>query len=80
MDCECAAGELELALVDLSGAFARCDAVLMTDDAAYVPPEDEAGLLETRLRLSGRDEGVSEAGSFDFVVVGAGPGGMGAAE
>ena len=78
LDCECAAGDAELALVDLSGAFARCDAVLLAEDASYVPPEGDKELLAERLRLSGRGEGVVEAGTFDFVVVGAGPGGMGA--
>ena len=79
MDCELAAGDVVLSLVDLSGAFARCDAVLLTQDAAYVPPEGETALLNERLRLTGCGEQVSEAGAYDFVVVGAGAGGMGAA-
>ena len=79
LSCDMPAGSAELRLVDLSGAFARCDAVLLTQDAAYVPPEDEAALAETRLRLSGRDADVADGGSYDFVVVGAGAGGMGAA-
>lgn len=73
------AGWAELALVDLSGAFARCDAVLLTEDAAYVPPTDEDALARERLRLTGADREVKDAGTYDFVVVGAGPGGMGAA-
>ena len=79
MDCELAAGDVVLSLVDLSGAFARCDAVLLTQDAAYVPPEEETALLNERLRLTGCGERVSEVGTYDFVVVGAGAGGMGAA-
>ncbi|MGN0847748.1 MAG: FAD-dependent oxidoreductase [Kiritimatiellia bacterium] len=35
------AGSVEVALKDLSGAFARCDAILFTTDAAYTPVEDE---------------------------------------
>ena len=35
------AGRAEVALKDLSGAFARCDAILFTTDLAYVPVEDE---------------------------------------
>ena len=36
------AGEAQVALEDLSGAFARCDALLFTQDASYVPPNDAA--------------------------------------
>lgn len=72
------AGARELALKDLSGAYARCDAVLLTTDAAYVPPEDAAALERERARLSGVGLAVREGGTFDVVVVGAGPGGMGA--
>lgn len=35
------AGRVEVALRDLSGAFARCDAILFTTDLSYVPVEDE---------------------------------------
>ena len=38
-DFELSAGKVELALVDLSGAYARCDAILLTTDLAYVPPD-----------------------------------------
>ncbi len=35
------AGMVDVALTDLSGAFARCDAILFTTDAAFTPVEDE---------------------------------------
>ena len=41
---ELAAGETEVKLVDLTGWFARCDAILLTTDAAYVPPDDPAAI------------------------------------
>ena len=74
-----AAGPCEVRLVDKSGWFGRCDAVLFTTDAAYVPPEAEEPLARERRRLLGQPETVSDAGDFDVVVVGAGTTGMGAA-
>ena len=78
-DFELSAGTAELALVDLSGSFARCDAVLLTTDAAYVPPDEPEALAAARDRFCGRPETVAEGGAWDVVVVGAGPGGLGAA-
>ena len=40
-DFDLPAGKVEVALKDLSGAFARCDAMLFTTDLSYVPVEDE---------------------------------------
>ncbi|MBQ6008258.1 MAG: hypothetical protein IJL17_06955, partial [Kiritimatiellae bacterium] len=67
-DFDLAAGKVELALVDLSGAYARCDAILLTTDLAYVPQDV----------CDKRDPPVCDGGEYDVVVVGAGPGGMGA--
>ena len=76
---ELTAGETKVALEDLTGAFARCDALLFTQDAAYVPPDDAAACAAARGRFTGADaEPVADAGSYDLVVVGAGPGGLGA--
>jgi len=74
-----AAGPVRLALVDLSGAFARCDALLLTRDMAYVPPEAPDALQRERARLTGTSPEVAELGAFDVVVVGAGSAGCGAA-
>lgn len=73
------AGKLELALVDLSGAFARCDAVLLTSDLAYKPPVEPEALERERKRLTGFDPAVKELGEFDVVVIGAGAAGCSAA-
>ena len=73
------AGDCALELRDLSGAYARCDAVLLTADARYSPPEEAKALEKERARLAGVDLTVSDAGTFEVVIVGAGPGGMGAA-
>lgn len=79
-DFALAAGEAAVSLVDLTGALTRCDALLFTSDLAYVPPEGAAALAAERRRLTGDDGKVSDCGTtFDLVVVGAGPGGLGAA-
>ena len=72
-------GEAELALVDLAGAYARCDAVLLTTDPRYVPPDGGKELAAARRRFSGIDSKIADGGSYDVVVVGAGPGGLSAA-
>ena len=72
-------GSVELCLEDISGAFARCDALLLTTDGDYAPPDDAVGCAKARVRFSGLDTEVADGGDYDFVVVGAGPGGMSAA-
>jgi hypothetical protein len=73
------AGSVRLALVDLSGAFARCDAVLLTRETGYVPPDDSEGTESARARFSGLPQEVADLGAFDVVVVGAGSAGVPAA-
>ena len=72
---ELAAGGHELALEDLSGAFARCDAILLTDDLASAPADDQTEAL----RAACRPQPPVEEKTFDVVVVGAGPAGICAA-
>ena len=76
-DFELKAGETELVLRDLSGAYARCDAVLLAADLSFVPSDDDPDGAERR-RFKGEPATVADGGSYDVVVVGAGPGGMGA--
>ena len=73
-----AAGGTEVKLVDLTGWFARCDAILLTTDAAYVPPEDPEAVEAARVRFSGIAP-EADRGAYDVVIVGAGPGGTTAA-
>ena len=73
------AGECDVRLVDLTGAMTRCDALLFTTDLTYVPPEESQALAAERRRLTGGDGKIADGGAFDLVVVGAGPGGLGAA-
>ena len=71
-------GAASLSLDDLSGAYARCDAILFTTDAAYVPPENAEELADVRRRFLGIPDVVEDCGEYDVVVIGAGSGGMGA--
>ena len=73
------AGACEVKLVDLTGAMTRCDALLFTTDLSYVPPEEPKALAAERQRLTGDGDKIADGGAFDLVVVGAGPGGLGAA-
>ena len=73
------AGMNAVSLVDLTGALSRCDAVLFTTDLSYVPPGEASALAAERRRLTTGDVKVADGGAFDLVVVGAGPGGLGAA-
>lgn len=76
---ELPASSVDLALEDLSGAFARCDALLLTTRTDYVPPDDPTACAAARARFTGADTSVADGGEYDFVVVGAGPGGLSAA-
>jgi hypothetical protein len=67
-----AAGELEVRLVDLSGHYGRCDALLLTDDLDYRPPSDAEGLAKARLALGGVSREVKRTEPYDTVVVGGG--------
>jgi len=73
------AGQASLALHDLTGFDGRCDAILLTTDAEFVPPNDGAALEEFRRRTLGLPAEPEDAGEFDLVVVGGGMAGCCAA-
>ncbi len=76
---ELAAGTAALALHDLTGFDGRCDAILLTVDADFVPPNEGPALAEFRRRTRGLPAEPADAGEFDFVVVGGGMAGCCAA-
>ncbi len=73
------AGPCELALRDLTGYYGRCDAIILTTDAGYVPPADREGVVNERARLTGLSLEPVDGGMYDVIVVGGGSGGCPAA-
>ncbi len=71
-------GEASLALHDLTGFDGRCDAILLSNDAAFTPP-DGAALAEARKKWLNPEGASADAGEFDLVVVGGGYAGLGTA-
>ena len=76
---ELKAGKCEIALVDLSGYYARCDAVVLARNLAWMPEADGEKLAEQRAKMDGLPEGIADGGAYDVVVVGGGAGGVPAA-
>lgn len=73
------AGEVPLALHDLTGFDGRCDAILFSADPAFVPPGDLKELTPWRKKVEGIAEKPVESGPYDLVVVGGGYAGVAAA-
>jgi len=69
------AGSTKLALQDKTGIFGRCSSILLTRDLNYQPPVDVKAFKNERARLSGVSNAVKRGGSYDVIVVGAGPAG-----
>jgi hypothetical protein len=65
-------GETLLALHDLTGFNGRCDAILFSDGAAFVPPNQSDWLAPWRFELAGKPAQPVNTGTFDLVVVGGG--------
>jgi len=70
-----AAKKAGLSLHDLTGFDGRCDAVLLSHDVNWKPPEGEA-LAEFRRKSLPQEGQTQDAGSFDLVVVGGGMAGI----
>ncbi|MCG8585344.1 MAG: FAD-dependent oxidoreductase [Pirellulales bacterium] len=74
------AGEVEVALEDLTGFDGRCDAIYFTQKAApQLPNDDLVELSNWKDRLAGRAGNKIEELDFDVVIVGGGMSGCGAA-
>ncbi len=70
---------VELALHDLTGFEGRADAVLLTPDLGFRPPDSGPALEALRRELLGLPAEPTDGGSFDLVVVGGGLAGTAAA-
>jgi hypothetical protein len=65
-------GEVTLALKDLTGFNGRCDAIVLTTDPGFMPPNEGEALARFRRQALGYPERPEDGGTFDLVVVGGG--------
>lgn len=72
-------GTSVLSLNDLTGFDGRCDAIILTLNPDFVPPNDNEQLNNLRRKLTLKDTEAEDAGTFDLVVVGGGMAGCSAA-
>ncbi len=75
---ELAAGDVSVALHDLTGFDGRCDAVLFSNEPNFTPPDGQE-LAAARKPWLGLPAEPEDMGEFDLVVVGGGYGGLGTA-
>ena len=61
-----------VALHDLTGFEGRCDAIVFSRDANFIPPNAGEQMASFRRRMLGISEQPKDAGDFDLVVVGGG--------
>lgn len=73
------AGDVEVRLHDLTGYYARCDAVVLAANPQWTPPDELPAVAELRERHGGVSREVADGGTFDVVVVGGGLAGCTAA-
>lgn len=71
--------ETEIILKDQSGFYGRMDALILTRDTEYVPPQELQAYIKERDRLTGADTNAIFKGDYDVIVVGAGVAGINAA-
>ncbi len=73
-----AAGKTKLSLKDLTGFAGRCDAILLTTDTKFIPPNNLPTLTAFRRKALGFTK-LRDGGKFDLVVTGGGIAGTAAA-
>ncbi len=71
--------EVQVVLHDLTGFEGRCDAILFSKDAGFVPPNELNQLAEFRRKVLGLPKSPEDGGDYDLVVVGGGIAGTSAA-
>ncbi len=69
-------GKINLSLHDLTGFEGRCDAIILTTDRKFQPPNDVEALTAFRQEQLGFAGTPKHAGTYDLVVVGGGIAGI----
>jgi hypothetical protein len=69
-------GEVEIELHDLTGFNGRCDAIVLTKEQEFIPPNESDALARFRAARLNLPEEPELAGEFDLVVVGGGMAGI----
>jgi hypothetical protein len=69
-------GEAILILKDLSGFDGRCDAILLTTDHLFIPPNEGKAMADFRKKALKLPNKPIDGGSYDLVVVGGGMAGI----
>ena len=69
-------GRVEIALQDLTGFNGRCDAIILSKDLAFIPPNEVGTLAKFRQEQLGFSDEPTTVGDFDLVVVGGGIAGI----
>jgi len=69
---EIAKQAVTVALHDLTGFEGRCDAIVLTTETDFTPPNQEPAMGQFRRKLLGLPDEPPEAGEYDLVVVGGG--------
>ena len=73
------AGEHTLSAVDKTGWMSRFAAVVITNDMDFFPTREKERMLKQRTEIKGITPKTTIRDEFEFVVMGAGPGGFSAA-
>lgn len=73
------AGEVEIRLRDLTGWWARCDAVVLSSLEDFRPSDDLEALWRQRIEFGAVTGSIEQPGPYDVVVVGGGLAGVTAA-